>query len=59
MLKSIFKNPYVIAGIVVFIILLFVGALGFGASWGESLLGSAVLTIVGIGGIWWKREVWP
>ena len=59
MIKKIIRNPYVIAGVVVFFILLFVGVFGVGASWGESLFGSVALTVIGIGSIWVKQEIWP
>ncbi len=41
----------VIAEMIVFVILFFVGIFGLGASWGESLLSSTALTAVGVGGI--------
>ena len=59
MLKKLLKHPYIIGGIICFLILFFVGVFGIEASVGESLLGSAVLTIVGVGGYWWKEKVWP
>jgi hypothetical protein len=58
MSKKILINPYVIGGTIVFLLLLFVGVFGIGFSWGESLLASAALTIVGIGVIWWQ-DIWP
>ena len=58
MLKKMLKMPYVIAAIVVFFLVLFVGVFGVGLTWGESLLLSAVVTVVGVGAIW-LREIWP
>lgn len=59
MLKKLLKHPYIIGGIIAFLILFFVGVFALEVSVGESLLGSAVLTVVGVGGIWWKQEIWP
>jgi hypothetical protein len=55
MLKKIFTNTYVIAGIIVFVILIVVGILAkFPLI--ETLIGSAVLSVVGILTIWWRME---
>jgi hypothetical protein len=59
MIKNIKSHLYIIGGIVVFFILFFVGVFGMRVSWGESLLGSAVISFVGVVGIWWKQEIWP
>lgn len=57
MLNFIRNHPYIVAGIIVFLLLFFLGIFLIDATWSESLLGSAVLTIVGVVSIWWKREV--
>jgi hypothetical protein len=55
MLKKIFTNPYVIGGVIAFIILFALGLyLEFSVS--ESLLASAVLAVVGTVSVWWQRE---
>jgi hypothetical protein len=59
MLKKLLKDPYIIGGIITFLILFFVGVFALEASVGESLFGSAVISIVGMAGLWWKREIWP
>ena len=48
---------YFIAAIVIFMIVLFVGVFGVKLTWGESALLSAFLTVIGVGGYWWKEEV--
>jgi hypothetical protein len=58
MLKKIFTNHFVIAGLVIFLILLGVFVFALDLSWGESLLASAALTVVGIGAAWWQ-DFWP
>jgi len=59
MFKKLLKNPYIIGGIVAFVILFVVGVFALEASVSESLLGSAVISVIGVGGLWWKQEVWP
>jgi Na+/pantothenate symporter len=55
MLKKVFTNPYVIGGIVSFVILLVLGLyLEFSIS--ESLLASAVLAAIGTVIVWWQKE---
>jgi hypothetical protein len=55
MLKKIFANPYVVGGIIAFVILIVIGLyLEFSIS--ESLLVSAVLAAVGTVVIWWQKE---
>ena len=56
-LRKIFTNTYVIAGIFAFLLLFGIG-LYLEFSIGESLFASAVLAIVGMISIWWQREVW-
>jgi hypothetical protein len=52
MLKAIFTNRYVIVGIIGFVFLFVMGVyLEF--SVGESLLASAVLSVVGVVTVWW------
>jgi len=48
---------YLIAAIVIFVIVLVVGVIGVKLTWGESAFLSAFLTVIGIGGYWWKEEV--
>jgi len=48
-----------IAGVIVFLLLFFLGLFAIGFSWSDSLLVSAVISIVGVGGYWWKEKVWP
>jgi hypothetical protein len=55
MLKKVFTNPYVIGGIIAFVIL-FVLGLYMEFSISESLFASAVLAAVGTVSIWWQRE---
>jgi hypothetical protein len=55
MLKKVFTNPYVIGGIVAFVILLVLG-LYLEFSIGESLLASAVLAAIGTVIVWWQKE---
>ena len=53
MLKKIFTNRYVIAGIIVFVLLFILGMyLKFSAA--ESMLGSAVISVVGMVTMWWQ-----
>ncbi|MBI5935491.1 MAG: hypothetical protein HY867_17450 [Chloroflexi bacterium] len=58
MLKKFIKNPYVIAGIVIFILLFTLGVFALEFSIGESMLYSAALAIIGVGSYWWKENVW-
>jgi hypothetical protein len=54
MLKAIFTNRYVIAGIIVFVFLFILGMyLEFSVI--ESLLASAVLSAVGVVAVWWEE----
>jgi hypothetical protein len=55
MLKKVFTNPYVIGGIVAFVILLVLGPYRE-FSIGESLLASAVLAAIGTVIVWWQKE---
>lgn len=53
MLRKIFTNRYVVAGILVFVILFVIGLyLEFSVS--ESLFASAALAVVGIAVAWWQ-----
>jgi Kef-type K+ transport system membrane component KefB len=58
MLKKILTNAYVIGGIVVFVLLFFIGIFGIGFTWGEALFGAAALSVIGTATVWWRREVW-
>ena len=51
------KHPYIIGGILVFVILFLLGIFALEASFTESLLGSAVIAVVAAAGYWWKEEI--
>jgi Kef-type K+ transport system membrane component KefB len=57
MLIAVLKNPYFISGILVFALLFGLG-LYLDFSWVESLFASAALAVVGVGTLWWQREIW-
>ena len=57
MLIAVLKNPYFISGVLVFVLLFGLG-LYLDFSWVESLLSSAMLTVIGIGTLWWQKVVW-
>lgn len=59
MFKKLLKNPYIISGVIVFLLLFFLGVFSIGFSLSDSLLVSAVISIVVVGGYWWKEKVWP
>ena len=59
MLKKLLKNPYIISGVIVFLLLFFLGIFEIGFSLPDSLLVSAVISIVTVGGYWWKEKIWP
>jgi hypothetical protein len=46
---------YLIAAFIVLVIVLVVGVVGVQLTWGESALLSAFLTVIGVGGYWWKE----
>jgi len=54
--KIIRDHPYIVSYIIVFLILFFIGVFALDTTWSESLLGSAVLSAIGVGGYWWKQE---
>ena len=56
-IKKIFTNTYVIVGIIGFLLLFSIG-LYLEFSMSETLLGSAVLAVVGTVSVWWEREGW-
>jgi hypothetical protein len=56
MLNFIRNHPYMIAFIIVFLLLFFIGIFALDTLWSESLFGAAVLSAIGVGGIWWKQE---
>ena len=58
MLRKIFTNHFVIAGIIIFLLIFFIGLFGIDLALGESLLLAAVITIVGVGALWWQ-DIWP
>ena len=57
--KKLLRNPYLISGVIVFLLLVFLGIFEIGFSWSDSLLVSAVISIVCVGGYWLKEKVWP
>jgi len=50
------NHPYIVGYVIAFLIMFFIGIFSLDASWSESLLASAVLSAVGVVGIWWKWE---
>jgi hypothetical protein len=54
MLKKL--RNYLIAAVIVFVVVLVVGVVGVKLAWSESALLSAFLTVIGVGGYWWKEE---
>ena len=59
MLKKLLKNPYILSGLILFVLLFFLGIFAIGFTLPDSLLLSAVISILGVGGYWWKEKVWP
>lgn len=49
---------YLIAFAVTFLIVLLIGYFFVDLTWGESAFLSAFLTVIGVGGYWWKEEGW-
>jgi hypothetical protein len=49
---------YLIAIVVVFLIVLLLGYFFVDLAWAESAMLSAFLTVIGVGGYWWKEEGW-
>jgi hypothetical protein len=47
---------YLVAIVVVFLVILLLGYFFVDLAWGESALLSAFLTVIGVGGYWWKEE---
>jgi hypothetical protein len=47
---------YLLAAVIVFLVVLLAGVLWMHLKWSESGFLSAFLTIVGVGGYWWKEE---
>jgi hypothetical protein len=47
---------YLIATVAAFLVVLFVGVIWIDFTWGESAMLSALLTVVGVGGYWWREE---
>ncbi len=57
-MSRIVRSPYFIAAIIIFLLLFFILLLAVKATFGESLLAAAVLTVLGIGAAWFKEYVW-
>ncbi len=47
------------AGVLAFLLLFLLGIFALEASFTESLLGSAVISVVAAAGYRWKEEIWP
>ena len=47
---------YLMAIVAVFLVVLLVGYFFVDLAWGEAALLSAFLTVIGVGGYWWKEE---
>ncbi len=47
---------YLIAIVIVFLVVLLLGAFFVGLTWGESAMLAAFLTVIGVGSYWWKEE---
>ncbi len=56
MLNLVRNHPYIVGYLITVLILFLVGIFALDTSWIESLLGAAILSAVGVGGIWWKLE---
>jgi len=56
MLNFVRNHPYLDSFIIAFLLLFFIGIFALDATWSEALIGSAVISAVGVGGIWWKQE---
>ena len=55
MLNFLRSHPYIIAGVIVFWIVYAIGFFALDFTFGESLLLSGVIAVVGVGGYWWKE----
>ncbi len=47
---------YLIAIVIVFLLVLLAGYFFVDLTWSESVFLSAFLTVIGVGGYWWKEE---
>jgi hypothetical protein len=47
---------YLLAAVVVFVVVLLTGVFWLQFKWIESALFSAFLTVIGVGGYWWREE---
>jgi hypothetical protein len=56
MLNFARKHPYIVGCLIAFLILFLIGVLTLNTSWSEALFGSAVLSAIGTGAVWWKQE---
>ncbi|NOH03018.1 MAG: hypothetical protein HND47_14200 [Chloroflexi bacterium] len=54
MLKEILLNRYVLAGALVFALLILISVFSLDIPLGEAFLYSSILTIVGMGVTWWS-----
>ncbi len=57
-MARIARSPYFIAGLIIFVLLFFIMLLAVHTTFGEALLISAVLSVVGIGAAWFKEYIW-
>jgi len=56
-MRRILKNPYIIGGIIVFLILFFVLLLGVKATLGETVFAATALAVIGVGAWLWKEHI--
>jgi len=49
------KHPYLVSFVILFLLIFLIGIFGVDATVGESLLGAAALSAIGVGGFWWKE----
>ena len=54
MLKKIFTSPFVLAGLLVFGLMLGLGLFAIDLTLGEALLLAAFVTVMGLGTAWWQ-----
>lgn len=55
MLQSLRNHPYLIAGCIVFDLVFLTGFFALDFSWSKSLLLAGVISVVIVGGAWWKE----
>jgi len=56
MLNLVRNHPYITGFLIAFVIMSLVGIFFLDVTLTESLFGSAVLSAVGVLGVWWKYE---